>query len=158
MIVMFDSFIDWFYPSLVSVHIYDRFGRSLYVTRLVRADETNELHLPMSHVSDLFKYRYMSNSMVGYMVNYPSDLSGKMANFVSIFSWLSITMKCGKHFFLGCQSEIPRNGGDIASRCHLHGLRGRNSCSNIGKRRWGHSKFHDVFREKNSREVPEMTV
>lgn len=50
-----------------------------------RSDETNDLHLPMAHVSDLFRYHYMPNSKVGYMVNYPSDLSGKMANFVSIF-------------------------------------------------------------------------
>ncbi len=79
-----------------------------------RSDETNDLHLPMANVSDLFKYHYMPNSKVGYMVNYPSDLSGKMANFESFFfirpslsQHLKIT--CPKIF---CLSHSPSNGLD----------------------------------------------
>jgi hypothetical protein len=45
--------------------------------------DTKELHLPMSHVVDLFKY--VPNSKVGYMVNFTSYLNGKIDNFVRIF-------------------------------------------------------------------------
>jgi hypothetical protein len=47
--------------------------------------DTHELHLPMAYVTDFFKYHYMPNSKVGYMMNHPGDYSGKMANFVSFF-------------------------------------------------------------------------
>ncbi|EFX80239.1 hypothetical protein DAPPUDRAFT_244005 [Daphnia pulex] len=46
--------------------------------------ETTDLHLPLAHVSDLFKYHYIPNWKVGYMVNYPGDLNGKISNYMEI--------------------------------------------------------------------------
>lgn len=40
----------------------------------------NHLDLPLSHVADLFKYHYMPNWKVGYMVDLPEDLNGQIQN------------------------------------------------------------------------------
>lgn len=45
--------------------------------------ETNDLHLPLAHVSDLFKFHYMPGWKVGYMLNYPGDFNAKISNYVS---------------------------------------------------------------------------
>lgn len=54
----------------------------------------SDLHLPLSYVADLFKFHYMPGWKVGFMVNHPRDLNGKLANYVSFIGPLHYSLIC----------------------------------------------------------------
>lgn len=45
----------------------------------------DDLHLQLAYVSSLFVYHFAANWKVGYMMNYPGDYNGKIANYVCYF-------------------------------------------------------------------------
>jgi hypothetical protein len=45
--------------------------------------ESNDLHLPLARTSELFKFHYVPNWKIGYMLNHPGDFNAKLANYVS---------------------------------------------------------------------------
>jgi hypothetical protein len=54
----------------------------------------SDLHLPLAYVADLFKFHYMPGWKVGYRVNHPGDLNGKIANYVSFIIALYYSLLC----------------------------------------------------------------
>jgi hypothetical protein len=51
-------------------------------------DAGNGCPIPGSHIKDVFSFHYTDNDAVGLVVNAPGELTGKMANQVSILKLL----------------------------------------------------------------------
>ena len=68
------------------IHIIKEFGQNGSVlakmsdcVHHVRGDGEG-LHLPASHIKDLFLYRMNWDMQLAYVANYPSDLTRKLSN------------------------------------------------------------------------------
>ena len=45
-------------------------------------DDGSGLHLPASHIQDVFVYHMNLDMNFGYVINHPSDMTGKLSNHV----------------------------------------------------------------------------
>ena len=63
-------------------------------------DDGNGLHLPASHIKDVFLYHKNLDMQFGYVVNHSSDMTGNVSNHGHKFVIILIT-----NFYLGAKLE-----------------------------------------------------
>jgi hypothetical protein len=93
---MFEKF-----KKMFEIHVIEECGINGSVLALISdctshvRNSGNGCPIPGSHIKDVFSYHYTDNDAVGLVVNAPGELTGKIANHVSVFYLL---FNC-KHLF-----------------------------------------------------------